>query len=183
MDPGAAHIKGGDVMHSVRVMIATIATMLSIYAVNATADTTVKQIQLTEKQVLAFIAAQKVMSEILEKLQEEEQENPPPPVLAQLEANARKHGFKDFKDYDDVSANIFLVMAGIDPQTKTFTEPSVAIKKEIAQVSADKTISAKDKKQMLQELNEALESVQPIQFPGNIDLVRKYYDRIEASLS
>jgi hypothetical protein len=74
-------------------------------------------------------------------------------------------------------------MGGIDPQTKTFTEPSVAIKKEIAQVSADKTLSAKDKKQMLQELNEALDSVQPIQFPGNIELVRKYYDRIEASLS
>jgi len=36
---------------------------------------------------------------------------------------------------------------------------------------------------MLEELNEALKSVQPIQFPGNIDLVRKYYDKIDAALN
>jgi hypothetical protein len=168
-------------MQMVRVMIATVAAVLSIYGSSANADPAIKQIQLTEKQVLAYIAAQKVMSAILEKLDGDEQHNPPPAARSQLEANAKKHGFKDFKEYDDVAANISLVMAGIDPQTKSFTEPSAAIGNEIAQVSADKTLSAKAKKQMLEELNEALNSVQPIQFPGNIELVRKYYDRIEAA--
>jgi hypothetical protein len=36
---------------------------------------------------------------------------------------------------------------------------------------------------MLEELNEALKSAQPIQFPGNIELVKKYYDKIDAALN
>ena len=36
---------------------------------------------------------------------------------------------------------------------------------------------------MLEELNEALKSAQPFQFPGNIELVKKYYDKIDAGLN
>ena len=75
-----------------------------------------------------------------------------------------------------------MVMAGIDPQTKAFTEPKVAIKKEIDEVKADKSIPEKEKKQMLEELNEALKTAQPIQHPGNVELVKKYYDKIDAVL-
>ena len=79
--------------------------------------------------------------------------------------------------------NITLVMTGIDPKTKAFTEPAAAIKQEIADVTANKTISAEEKKQMLEELDEALNSAQSIQFPGNIELVKKYYDKIDAALN
>jgi hypothetical protein len=82
-----------------------------------------------------------------------------------------------------VVGNITMVMTGIDPKTKVFTEPVAAIQKEIADVTADKTIPAQDKKQMLEELNEALKSAPPIQFPGNIELVKKYYDKIDAGLN
>jgi hypothetical protein len=75
-----------------------------------------------------------------------------------------------------------MVMAGIDPQTKAFLEPQAAIKKEIDAVAADKTISEKEKKQMLEELNEALKTAQPIQHASNIDLIKKYFDKIEAVL-
>ena len=75
-----------------------------------------------------------------------------------------------------------MVMAGIDPQTKAFTEPQIAIKKEIEEVSADKSIPEKEKKQMLDELNDALKSAAPIQFPNNIEIVTKYYDKIDAVL-
>ena len=98
-------------------------------------------------------------------------------------AAAKKHGFKDFNDYDEVLGNITLVMTGIDPKTKAFTAPAAAIKQEIADVTANKTIPAEEKKQMLEELNEALDSAQPIQFPGNIELVKKYYDKIDAALN
>ena len=64
-----------------------------------------------------------------------------------------------------------------------FTEPAAAIKQEIADVTANRTIPAAEKKQMLEELNEALKAAQPIQFPGNIDLVKKYYDKIDAALN
>ena len=170
-------------MQRIRVLSAAIAAIVAMCVATATADPSVKQMQLAEKQVLAFIAAQQVMRAILEILPEEEQDNPPPAVQAQLEANAKKQGFKNFKEYDDVAVNIYLVWSTIDPQTKTFIEPVVAIMNEIAEVSANKTLSADEKKEMLKELNEALNSVQPIQFPGNIELIRKYYDKIQASLN
>jgi hypothetical protein len=143
----------------------------------------VQQIKLTEKHIEGFIAAQKDMGPILEKIQGAASDQLPGDIQAALEAAAKKHGFKDFAEYDQIVGNITMVMAGIDPKTKAFTEPSVAIKKEIADVTADKSIPAADKKQMLEELNEALKSVQPIQFPGNIELVKKYYDKIDAALT
>jgi hypothetical protein len=143
----------------------------------------VQQIKLTEKHIEGFIAAQKDMGPILEKIQGAASDQLPADIQAGLEAAAKKHGFKDFAEYDQIVGNITMVMAGIDPKTKAFTEPSVEIKKEIAEVTADKSIPAADKKQMLEELNEALKSVQPIQFPSNIELVKKYYDKIDAALT
>jgi hypothetical protein len=162
------------------LLAATVAIILGPLA--GMAGNSVKQIKLTEKQVLGFIAAQKDMSPILEKIQGDTADPLPPKIQAELEAAAKKHGFKDFNEYDEVVANITMVMAGIDPATKTFTEPTVAIKKEIAEVTADKSIPAEEKKLMIEELNEALKEAQPIEFPSNIELVKKYYDKIDAVL-
>ena len=142
-----------------------------------------RQIQLTERQVQSIIAAQKDVSAVFDKIQAPPPDELPPAVLAELDAVAKKHGFRDFNDYDEVLGNITMVMTGIDPKTKAFTEPAAAIKQEIADVTANKTIPAAEKKQMLEELNEALKAAQPIQFPGNIDLVKKYYDKIDAALN
>jgi hypothetical protein len=101
---------------------------------------------------------------------------------AEFEAVTKKHGFKDFAEYEAVAANISIVMAAIDPQTKAFTDPQTAIKKEIDDVASDKTIPENEKKQLLEELKEALKSAQPIEFPSNIELVKKYYDKIDAAL-
>jgi hypothetical protein len=173
----------------VRVMLAAfVAVILVDSSGAATAQPAgmppaVKQIKLTEKQIEGFITAQKDMSSVLEKVQGTTSDQLPPTLQAELEAAAKKHGFKDFADYDEVVANITMVMAGIDPKTKTFTEPAIAIKQEIAEVTANKSIPAQEKKQMLDELNEALKSAEPIQFPGNIELVKKYYDKIDAALT
>jgi len=172
--------------HLLRAMVAAFAVILINVSVPASAQQSVqpvlKQIKLTEKQILSFIAAQKDMAAVLEKIQGETTDPLPPKLQAELETVAKKHGFKDFTEYDEVVANITMVMSGIDPQTKTFTEPSVAIKKEIEEVTNDKKMSPQDKKQALEELNEALKSVQPIEFPSNIDLIKKYYDKIDAAL-
>jgi hypothetical protein len=142
----------------------------------------INQIKLTEKQVEGFIAAQKDMAAVTEKMQGTASDKPDPKVQADLEAIAKKFGFKDFADYDDVAANISMIMAGIDPQSKTFMEPAAAIKKEIEEIQADKSIPDKEKKQMLEELNEALKAAAPIQHPGNVELVKKHFDKIEAVL-
>jgi len=163
-----------------RTMLAAgLALALGHLATAAIAQPAPKQIKLTEKQVQGFIAAQKEMSPILEKIQGGTSDKPDPKLQAQLEAIAKKNGFKDTAEYDDVADNISMVMAGIDPKTKAFIEPQAAIKKEIEAVNADKTMSEKDKKQALDELNEALKEAQPIQFPSNIELVKKYYDQID----
>ena len=100
---------------------------------------------------------------------------------AELKAVTKKYGFKTFAEYEAVAANISTVMAAIDPQTKEFSDPQTIIKKEIEDVSAGKTIPINEKKKLLQELNEALKSAQAIEFPTNIELVKKYYDKIDVT--
>ncbi len=166
-----------------RVVIAAFAAVALVhFAGAAAAQAPLKQIRLSEKQVLGFIAAQKDMAALAEKMQGSTADQPDPKLQAEFEAIAKRHGFKDFAEYDDVAANILMVMAGIDPKTKKFTDPQTAIKKEIAEVTADKTIPEKDKKDMLKELEEALKTAQPIQYPSNVELVTKYYDKIDAAL-
>jgi len=43
--------------------------------------------------------------------------------------------------------NIAMIMYGIDPQTKKFTEPSEQIKKEIAALKADKSVPEAEKRE------------------------------------
>jgi hypothetical protein len=174
------------ILRAVHTAVAAVAlVLLAPPTVSATAQSPVQavtQIKLTEKQVLGFVAAQKDMAAVLSKIEGATAEQLPPQLQAELEAAARKHGFKDFAEYDLVVDNISMVMAGIDPKTKVFTEPSILIKKEIEALTADKSIPEAEKKQLLEELNEALKAAQPIQFPSNIELVKKYYDKIDEAL-
>jgi hypothetical protein len=141
-----------------------------------------QQIKLTEKHVEGFVAAQKGMRAVVEKMQSaafSDQSNAK--YQAELEAVTKSHGFKDFAEYEAVAANIWLVMAQIDPQTKMFADPQIVIKKEIEDASADKTIPDSERKQLLEELNQALKSAESIQFPSNIEVVEKYYDKIDVT--
>lgn len=161
-------------------LVALAAIAMTPFCGLAMAQGPVKQIKLSEKQIEGFISAQKDMAAAAEKVQA----SPPTcdKVDPAIESVAKKHGFSNFCEYDDVAANISMVMAGIDPQSKQFTEPQAAIKKEIEEVKADKSIPEKEKKQMLEELNEALRTAQPIANASNIDLVKKYWDKIDAVL-
>lgn len=165
-----------------RVMIAALGVAALTHLAGVAMAQQVNQIKLNEKQVEGFIAAQKDMAGVTEKMQGQASDKPDPKIQGELETIAKKHGFKDFADYDDVAANISMIMAGIDPQSKAFTEPAAAIKKEIEEVQADKSIPEKEKKQMLEELNEALKTAAPIQHPGNVEVVKKYFDKIESVL-
>ena len=145
-------------------------------------DEALKQVALTDAQVQAYIAAQAEIEPILEKMPASESEQPDPKTMAALNAIAKKYKFASFDEFDEVGANIGLVMDGVDPQTKKYAGADVLLKKQIADVQADKKMSAADKKQALEEMNNALKSFEPIKFPGNIDLVVKYYDKIAAAM-
>ena len=96
----------------------------------------------------------------------------------QAEAVAKKNGFASLAEYDDVATNISMIMSGLDPQTKRFTEPPEQIKKEIARLKADKTVAEAEKKRVMVQLEAALKSAKPIQFKENIALVLKYFDKL-----
>ena len=144
-------------------------------------DTAVKQIALTEKQVQGVLAAGKDMDAITAKLPENAK--PDPKVTAQLEGVAKKNGFASYDEYNNVVDNISLVLAGFDPATKKYVGAEAVIKAQIAEVQADKKMSAKDKKEALADLNEALKAPAPaVENKGNIDLVTKYYDKLAAAM-
>ncbi|MBR0790500.1 hypothetical protein JQ631_15580 [Bradyrhizobium manausense] len=140
-----------------------------------------KQIALTDKQLDGVLAAQKDMDAITEKLPENTA--PDAKVIAQLDGAAKKHGFASYDDYNNVVDNISLVLGGFDPATKKYVGNDAVIKSQIAQVEADKKMPAKDKKEALDELNQALKTPAPaIENKANIDLVGKYYDKLVAAL-
>jgi hypothetical protein len=140
-----------------------------------------KQIALTQTQIDNVLASQKEMDAVTQKLPQ----NAPPDAkaVAQLDGIAKKHGFAGYDDYNTVVGNISLVMDGVDPQTKKYIGSEAALKLQIAQMKADKTMSAADKKQALANLDMALKAKEPeIQNKGNIDLVIKNYDKLDAAL-
>jgi len=133
----------------------------------------VKQIKLTDKYIQGFIAAQEEMTKLYEGANLDD-----PKVEAQAEAVAKKNGFANLAEHDDVSMNISIIMSGIDPQTKEFTEPREQIEQEIAALKAKKSVPEAEKKEDLAQLEAALKNAKPIQFKENIALVQKYFDKL-----
>lgn len=142
-----------------------------------------KQIALTDKQVEGVLAAQKDLDAITDKLPQDAPAKPDPKVTAQLDDVAKKNGFANYGEYNDVVENVMMVLGGFDPKTKAYVGPEAVIKQQIAAVNADKKIPAKDKKAALDELNGALKRPMPaVENKGNIDLVTKYYDKLTAAM-
>src|SRR5467141_400403 len=155
------------------VLLSTLLALALFYPGAATAQQ-VNQIKLTEKHIQGFMTAYENMAKLYENANPE----PDPKVEAQAEAVAKKNGFASLDEYDDVSTNITMIMSGIDPQTKKFTEPPEQIKNEIAALKADKSVPEADKKEGLAQLEAALKIAKPVQFKENIALVLKHFDQL-----
>ena len=137
----------------------------------------IKQSALTGKQIEGALAASKEMDPVMAKITDDAK--PDPKITEQLEGIAKKNGFASYDEYNNVVDNISIVLGGFDPATKKYVGVETVIKAQIAQVQADKKMSAKDKKEALAELNDTLKSPPPaIENKGNIDLVAKYYDKL-----
>jgi hypothetical protein len=144
-------------------------------------DASVKQIKLTDAQVKSFIAAQPDLATVAPKLQEAG-DNVPPALQAEMDSIAKKHGFASFSELDDVAANISIVMAGLDSKSGDFTEPVEALKKELADVTADASIPDADKKELMEELNGAINSTPRLEHLENVELVKSHRAEIEKAL-
>jgi len=145
---------------------------IAFSSVGAATAQTVKQIKLTEKHIQGVMAAYNEMAKVYDGA---DGENLDPKLEARAEAVAKKNGFASVAEYDDVWTNITMIFSGIDPQTKKFTEPTEQIKKEIAVLKADKSVSESEKKEDLAQLEAAFKDAKPVQFKENIALVLKYY--------
>ncbi len=141
-----------------------------------------KQVTLTDKQLNDVIAAQQEIDAITDKIPQDAK-GPDPKVMGQIEEVVKKHGFAGLQEFSDVSDTIGLVMAGIDPKTKSYVGAEAMIKQQVAAVQAEKNISAKDKKAALDQLNTAMKSPPPaVENKANIELVTKYYDKLAPTL-
>lgn len=142
-----------------------------------------KDITLTQQQIDGVVASQKQIKAIDEKMPQNQGDKPDPKLDAELETVAKKNGFSSLDNFSDVSSTIGVVMAGIDPDSKKYVGPSAVLKKQIDDVQADSSVPAKEKKEQISELNEAMKSVatdKPSQ--ANIDLVTANYDKLTQSM-
>ena len=138
-----------------------------------------KQVELTDEKVQAFIAAQKDFAPLASKLVEGG-EQPDAALTKELEEIAKKHGFASFAEFEDVGANITLILDGLDRSTGTFTDPIEKMKKELEDIKADDSIPAEDKKLAVDDLTQEIAASKPLEHKSNIDVVKKHVAEIEA---
>ena len=105
----------------------------------------VKQVKLTEKQIQGFIAAHEDMANLYH---DADPNKPDPKIEAQAEAVAKKNGFANLAEHDLVTMNISIIMSGIDPETKKFTEPPEQIREQIASLKADNSVPEVEKQRL-----------------------------------
>lgn len=142
-------------------------------------DRPLRQVTLTDKMIEGVLASQKEFDSVAEAALDQ----PDPKVAARLEAIARKHGFASYDEYNDAVDTIGLVLSGFDPATKTYVGVESVIRGQIAALEADKSIPEEDREQALEQLNGALMApAPPIENKANIEVVAKYYDRLNATL-
>ena len=148
---------------------------LALFDSGAATAQELKQVKLTEKHIQGFMAAYDAIAKLYYGADPDKRD---PKVDTQAAAVAKKNGFASLAQYEDVSMNITMIMSGIDPQTKKFTEPPEQIKDAIAALSSDKSLPEAGKKEGVAQLEAALTMVKPIQFKENIALVLKYFDQL-----
>ena len=173
MSSGLVHM-----LRSIAVLACALAFALSPAAAQ---DHEFKQIKLSDKHVEGFIKAQNDLNTIADKLQSDSEE-PDEKLQAELDAIAKNNGFASFDELDEVAANISMVMAGIDPETGDYTDPVELLKKEIEEIKGDSSIPEKEKKQMLEEMQEALEMTPALEHPENVQVVKKHRAEIDKAL-
>ena len=161
-------------------ILAAVAICFASFSIANAQDDQMQQIKLTDAHVKGYIGASKQLAKITKKI-EEGGDKPNPKLLSQLDAIAKKHGFKSYNELDIVIANISFVLSGFDDKGK-FTDPSIVLKDELAQVKGDRSIKSKEKKKMIAEITEAMKATKPLKHKSNVALVKKHLEKLDAVL-
>ena len=142
-----------------------------------------KQVPLTQQQVDGVVNAQKAIHALEAKAPEKDADKPDPKLDAAIADAVKKNGFASVDAFANASFSIGMVLAGVDPESKQYVGPAAVTKKQIAEVQADKTMSPKDKKEALDELNTTSKQASTEKpLDANIALVSKNYDALSTAL-
>ncbi|MCH9807431.1 MAG: hypothetical protein K0U74_06850 [Alphaproteobacteria bacterium] len=163
----------------VACMVGLSGLVLSASAQDGSGD--IEQIKLTEGQIVNLVAAQKDLGAVAKRL-EGLPDDSEVSVKDELDAIATKHGFKDFNELDLVSANVQIVLDGIDPDTGAYEDPIVGLKEELEEVRVDKALEEDERKALVEELEEAVAALPALKFKENIELVKKHQKMIQNAL-
>jgi len=175
-----------------RAIVAALAVSLGLLAAPVIADEAqpgaatsdslygaLEQVQLSEDQVEHYVASLGDMQTAMGDAPADAAE-PDAKTMAKLEEIAKKYGFKDFAEYNNVAGNLAIVVDGIDPDTKTYVGADKMIQHSIEDTKNDKQLADADKKAAIADLQAQLKALMPIKYKGNIDLAVKYYDQLSA---
>ena len=148
-------------------------------ALQAVAEDSFKQIELTEDQVVKYIKAYSALNDVFERI-DKAGDKPDPELMEELETIARKHDFKSFEHLDLVAQNIAFIMTGYNPESGKFVEPRVAINDEIASLRKDQDIPENERKKLIGELEEIAQITPEIKFKSNVELLKKYVKQLDS---
>lgn len=147
----------------------------------ADTETGPKQIELTEQSIQAVIAAQTDLKAFVESMKDPGADLTPDDEK-KLEEIAVKHGFETYDTLENATATVSIILAGVDKDTAEFTEPVDVLKQELADIKADPDLKEEERNILIEELEQAIAADPKIEHPGNIELVQKYHNELEAAL-
>jgi len=153
----------------------------SIEALAQSADSSIKQMELTEAQVTAYCAAQRDLKGVIFRLPKDRADLPDVKSPAQLEAILRRHGFKNLGEYNAVANNIALVLEGVDPAAKSYIGAAALLKRQLDDIESDPSINPRERAAALGELDAAMRVIAPVRYPANVTLVVKNLDAVLAN--
>ena len=136
-------------------------------------DVPPKQVKLTQAALDNLIAAQKQIRAAQGNAPQDQNAAPDPKLDAKIAGIVKSNNFASMAEFGDVSYSVGVVLSGMDPDSGNYIGAQAALKKQLDEVKADKKMPPKEKKEALDELNEAMKSAgddKPV--PGNVDLVK-----------
>ncbi|MDH3579728.1 MAG: hypothetical protein OEM91_03790 [Hyphomicrobiales bacterium] len=170
-----------------------VAMQLFYPAEPAAAQETFEPLVLSEAQMTRYLAALPEMASVYSKMRDK----PVPEIQTALRAVVKKHDFEDFEKFKRMSDTITVVMSGIDPQTKAFTEPAVVLEQRIVDMTRaikelrDELMSSPDTanpknveaqmlpfEQLLDDLKDGRGTLPAKTDPQNVELIRKYFVKL-----
>lgn len=139
-----------------------------------------EQIKLTDAHIKGYVKVAPELMAVFEKLDQAEGK-PSKAVEDQLKSLANKGGFASFAELEDVVANISFIMSGMDEDGK-FQEPVELLKEELAEIKADSELSAKEKKEIVESIEESIARTPKLKYSENVTLVAKYQKELAAAM-